>query len=400
MKTNKQLDQIGSVKDIVVGRVYNVLPSMLVCDAKDNMRFGAPPDLRPLQRSILETGIISSLGATLFTPAESKAHDGKLGALNIGFNRYAIASAMENDDTVKDKIVIPVRFTTPATVLLSKRANVEENVRRHEMTAMDIATAIKRLLEAGDTELSIRKLFAPLGRDAMSQIRYQQYLRLNDLKRELQVAIQVGDIGAEVALQSTGLPANHQVRALERMLAKRGEKELAEKKAEEVWEANERKKAEQAALKGERPPAPAPRPGITNSGKKSRAAAPGSKPATVSEFHEVLRDEGIAEALGRTIQLDMTAFKQDVKALSAMGGRFKMLATVLLSRIEGKITLDLFAKSIGEVLMETPDAAALAKAAPAKTQAATANGATATTAPTEVAAPVPAVRIDKIRRRK
>lgn len=303
--------------------ILMVDPSEIVVD--DNIRYG----LKKLSVDKLMDDIIAYGGVHTPTEAEPLAEPakGKRYRLTVGHYRHAAVTRLNAEQSAGLKLPVIVRENGDETARL--RRQLSENVERQDLSPMDSAVAIRKLLAAGVPRIEIRKIFSrPSGKKGLalypaSNAWVNIMASLLDLPKAIQEKIHDGRIGVGAAYELTKVPAEKRQSVLDRAEKER----LAEIDREEREEAKYLK-AEQAtqAERDEASAAEAKAKDLAAALEASRAVTLDKK-ATVEEASKVPENylsmaekdkKLIAERLGGAKQALREAEKAEKKAADAV----------------------------------------------------------------------------------
>jgi hypothetical protein len=213
----------------------------------DNARFGLLPfRVQQLKQSILEQGAVN-------TPVEVEPVAGEKGVytLTAGFYRHKAVTEL-NKDGAEMQLPAIVRSTGGDPVARLRR-QLSENVDRQNLSPMDTAVAIKKLLDAGVPRADVRQLFArPTGRKGIAMApASNSWLNITlsflDFPKDIQTRIHDGRLGVKAAHELTRIPEEKRAAVLERAEANRQTEMDLEEKEEEKFLKQEAKTQEQLA---------------------------------------------------------------------------------------------------------------------------------------------------------
>lgn len=226
--------------------------------ADDNSRFSLKPiRIDGLAANILETGgVLSPVEVEAIEPAPKK---GPKFRLTAGFYRHAAVEMLNTRD--KAELTLPAIIRAPVDGLERLRHQVTENVEREDMSPMDTAVAIKRLIDAGVSKPDVRKTFSRPGINKgakkngtalqpMSNAMLNIYLNFLNLPKGIQEKIHTGAVGVAAAYELGKVPADKRQAVLDRAEADRAA-ELAREERDEEKFLSTQKKAEEAKTKVE-----------------------------------------------------------------------------------------------------------------------------------------------------
>lgn len=187
------------------------LSEVFVDESRNLRRFAPDPaSIQDLANRIVTRGQLQPVVVTELTK-DGAGVDGANGAkyrLEAGYRRYK-AIALANENGAGLPILIRVIQADDVQALLS---NLEENIRRKELTYMDSSSAIKTLREKGLEEKHIAQEFGK-SQSWVSQVAY-----FVELRPAIQQGIASGKIPLVVARQLRGLGDEEQDDLIKRAL--------------------------------------------------------------------------------------------------------------------------------------------------------------------------------------
>ena len=143
--------------ELLESQVTPIEPGLILAD--DNARFGLKQTrIDSLAQDIVyQGGIQVPLEVEkLDTPA-----DGKEYRLTKGHYRLAAATQLNAEQDAG--LQVPCIIRTPASGLDRLKLQLSENLERENLSPMDVAVAIKRLLDAGVSKMDVRNIFRRAG---------------------------------------------------------------------------------------------------------------------------------------------------------------------------------------------------------------------------------------------
>lgn len=213
------------------GQLVQLKPEQILAD--DNSRFG----LKPERVSAMVESIQTSGG--ILTPVEVEPlrphKNGFTHRLTAGFYRHAAAAELNK---VGAGLLVPAIVRSPADAAERLRHQVTENRERENMSPMDEAIAIKRMLDAGMSRADIRKAMARNVGKKQTMLRPASNAWVNvvlgflELPKPIQALIHSGALGFDAAYTLGKAPADKQKAIVERALADR-ESQLEREEADE-----------------------------------------------------------------------------------------------------------------------------------------------------------------------
>lgn len=214
----------------------------------DNVRYGLKSHKKDaLKASILEFGGVH-------TPIEVEKldppQDGKHYQLTVGAYRHAAASELNTSDNAG--VTLPAIVRAAGSPVERLKRQVSENQDRENMSPLDTAVAIKKLMAAGVTKNEIRTIFARPGGKKGTEIVPASNAWVNmslsflDLPKSIQEKIHLGLVGVAAAYELTKVSPEKRVDVLEKAEAERKRLQDREEGDEEKYLNAEKKlKAEE-----------------------------------------------------------------------------------------------------------------------------------------------------------
>lgn len=206
--------------------------SSIIADTKKNVRHEMP-DVQGLAENIHAVGLLQPLVVRKHRDAEGNVVEGKYDLIN-GFRRYFALKQnkaryapihMLDDDDKKD---------------LARR--ISENLQRADMTALEKAQGIQRMVEDGSDQKTVAKVLG------VTEGFISQHLALLKLPKQVQNAVQHGKIGLTECRELYRL-RDHEEKLLE-LLPEAAKVSVTQlKQTVDVFLEKERLKAEKAAEK-------------------------------------------------------------------------------------------------------------------------------------------------------
>lgn len=207
--------------------------------ADDNIRFGLKKlHVESLANSILELGEVT-------TPIEVEERDTvsitkeypQHYRLTVGFGRHAAAAMLNKEKNAG--VLLPARVKTLGDMVTRLKRQITENNERENLSPMDKALAISKLLIADVPRVEIRRIFAaPGGRKGLalqplSNSSLNIHLNMLELPKAIQEKIHDGRIGVAAAYELGKVPADKRTAVVERAEADRQRAMDIEEKDEE-----------------------------------------------------------------------------------------------------------------------------------------------------------------------
>lgn len=144
------------MSEVQAGETLHLSPDVILAD--DNIRFGLKAyRIEALAENIMEVGRV--INPVTVEPLP-KAIEGKKYRLTSGFYRHAAVTRLNNDGAGIQLPAIVEPGGEPADRL---RVQTSENLQREDMSPMDKAVAIKKLVDAGVPKVDICKIFSFAG---------------------------------------------------------------------------------------------------------------------------------------------------------------------------------------------------------------------------------------------
>lgn len=200
--------------------------------ADNNIRFSLlKPNVDALKASILEQGRVND-------PVEVEPLNGKKGQykLTAGFIRHAAVTELNKEGA---GLLLPAIVRIPADDKARLRRQLSENVDRKNLSPMDQAIAIQKLLAAEYTKAEIRNIFKrPGGRKGLamqpaSNAWLNMTLSFLELPKPVQDKIHDGRVGVAAAYELTKVAPDKRQAVLDKAEEIR-QKELDREEAEEA----------------------------------------------------------------------------------------------------------------------------------------------------------------------
>lgn len=320
-----------------------------------------------LKASILAQGRINDpVEVTPVLDAKGKATTGRYQII-VGDGRLAAVLAL-NKEGAGLKLPAIVRSYADVKGVLARQ--LSENVDRQSLSPMDIATAIKNLLEAGYSKPEIRALFSrPGGKNGKtlapaSNAWLNMMVSFLDLPKDIRERVHDGRIGVAAAYTLTTIDPEKRSEVLEKIEAKR----LKELEAEEKEEARLTAAAEKDSKKSE------------GSAAKQAKAKAAEEALDAAEKANIESNKAVADAraamleAGKVSAAEMALMKPEEKkalAESIASAKAAFTSALKTSNTNQKAlsTAQNKLKAIAEKTEKSPKAAGKAKAAAPKAKA-------------------------------
>lgn len=213
--------------------------------AEDNVRFNLKrARVESLMESILASGkVLQPVEVEALVPPSN----GHIYRLTSGFYRHAAVSKLNTDQ--KAGLLLPaiVRVVEPQERL---RHQLAENMDRENMSPMDSAVAIKKLMDMETPRGEIRRIFSRPGSRKGAAIEPASNAWVNiilsflTLPKTVQEKIHTGAIGVEAAYELGKVPPDKRAAVIERAEAERARQLEIEAKDEEKYLTAEKKMTE------------------------------------------------------------------------------------------------------------------------------------------------------------
>jgi ParB/RepB/Spo0J family partition protein len=220
--------------------LLQVPPEQLVGD--DNARFGLiQARIDAMAESILQEGGIQ-------TPLTVEVtDDADVYRITDGHYRHAAATKLNTEGA---GLLCPVIVRTMEDPIRRLKYQLMTNLERQDMTPMDKAAAISKLLEAGVPRAEIRNIFRTVGgrkgmkNQPLSNSMLNIMVSFLDLPKPIQQKIHEGSIGVAAAYEITKVAPDKRAAVLQRAEEDRAAEEAKAAKEEEKFLEAERKEAE------------------------------------------------------------------------------------------------------------------------------------------------------------
>lgn len=211
-------------------------PAKILVIPADNPRYGTKRlRVESLAENIKEVGGV--LNPVEVTPLSGdKAHSHKL---VVGFTRHAAVTLLNTSEGAG--LLIPAIVRDVPDELTVLKHQLAENMERENLSPMDQAVAIKRLLDAKVSRGDIRRIFSrPGGRKGLqTQPASNAYVNMTlsflDLPKPIQAKIHDGLVGVAAAYELTKVSADKRTSVLERAESDRQAAIDREEKEEEKY---------------------------------------------------------------------------------------------------------------------------------------------------------------------
>lgn len=215
-------------------KVLQLDPKEILVITTDNPRFGAPADIKSLAESISAEGGVN-------TPVEVEKISAKDNGFNykltVGYRRHA---AVEQLNAAGAGLMLPAVVRDRGDTLGRLKTQISENHDRRNLTPMDYAVAIKKLMDTGVPRIQIREMF-PRATSAKaeggeprpaSNAWLNMMLSFLALPSEYQTRIHDGRLPVKAAYFLTRVPPEKRLAVLENAEAE-AEKEMKREQEEE-----------------------------------------------------------------------------------------------------------------------------------------------------------------------
>lgn len=196
-------------------------PTTILVD--DNVRYGLKRHaIDSLKADILEHNGVHTPGEV--EPLETP-ENGKKYRLTVGAYRHTAVTELNTHD--KAGLLFPAIVRSAGSPVDRLRRQLSENLERESMSPLDMAIAIKKLLDAGVSKSDVRTIFArprPGVKDKMelqpaSNSWVNMTLSFLELPKAIQEKIHLGIVGVGAAYELTKVSPERQVAVLERVEA-------------------------------------------------------------------------------------------------------------------------------------------------------------------------------------
>lgn len=177
------------------GKPLELDPRVILANPAKNGRFNLKPArIKALAANIMEMGgIMTPIEVSPLSPPQGKfTHEATMGF-------YRIAAAL-TPELIAAGVKVPVVVRETTDPLEALRRNLAENMERENQSPMDIAVAIKKLMDGGMSKIEVRKLYKRPGRkEPASNSWVNIVLSFLDLPKAIQNKIHDGLIGFDAA---------------------------------------------------------------------------------------------------------------------------------------------------------------------------------------------------------
>ena len=229
------------------GIILQLDPQLVLAD--DNTRFNLKESrVQSLAESIIsQGGVIEPVEVEPLTEPSPEGHTYRL---TLGFYRHAAVKYLNTTQAAGLTLPAIVHVTADATDRLKRQ--LAENIERENQSPMDIAIAIKRLMDAGIARIDVRQMFCRPGSrkgakgkpEPASNAFVNMMLSFLDLPKTVQEKIHLGTVGVAAAYQLTKVDKDQQAKILVRAEEDRQKLLEQEEKEEEKFLTQEKKTKE------------------------------------------------------------------------------------------------------------------------------------------------------------
>jgi ParB/RepB/Spo0J family partition protein len=200
------------------GVLLNLDPRLILADQEANCRYGVKDvTLDTLVQSIIEQGKV--LQPLIVRPL-SPPINGQQYKLVVGFRRHAAVVRLNKEGT---GLTLPCQVEDgDGDALATLKTQLAENVERDNLSPMDTATAMQKLISLGVSKVEVRKVFSrPGGKTGLkmqplSNAMLNIYLSFLDFPKAIQAKIHDGRLAVKAAYELTRQPPEKHAAILER----------------------------------------------------------------------------------------------------------------------------------------------------------------------------------------
>lgn len=220
----------------------------------DNVRFKLKPFRidRMAEKIVEEGGIKTPIEVRPLTDEEKALPENKDKTFMVITGNYRTAAAQKLNEESNAGVMVPAIERHLDSQLAILKRQLSENNERENMSPMDNAYAISKLVEAGLPKVEIRKIFArPNGKKGISIMDASNawvniMLSFLDFPKHIQERIHDGRIGVDAGYQLRKKPEDQWKSIIETIEKKRLELLTKEEEDDQKIETQERRAAEQA----------------------------------------------------------------------------------------------------------------------------------------------------------
>lgn len=231
-------------KSIDPNVILQLDPNTVLAD--DNTRF----NLKETRIQTLADSIVNQGG--IIEPVEveplAEAKDGFLYRLTLGFYRHAAVKHL--NITQAAGLTLPAMLHTTNSPVERLKRQLAENIERENQSPMDVAIAVKRLMDVGIPRIEIRQMFSRPGGKKGGKVQPASNSFINmmasflELPKSVQEKIHLGIVGVGAAYQLTKVDKDKQVSILEKAESERQRALEQEEKDEERFLTQQKKQEE------------------------------------------------------------------------------------------------------------------------------------------------------------
>lgn len=211
MATKQEVDALNE------NLIHQLDPDVILTD--DNTRYGLKKErIEALAASIVsEGGVIEPVEVQPLVAGSSNGHKFRL---TLGF--YRVAAVKHLNATQGSGLTVPAIIHDPGSVTDRLKRQLAENMERENQSPMDMARAIRKMLDNGMSRTDIRTVFGDrTGKKAKpkSNAWLNMLVSFLDLPKNMQAKIHDGTVGVGAAYQLTKVPVEKRNEVFQRVVA-------------------------------------------------------------------------------------------------------------------------------------------------------------------------------------
>lgn len=225
-------DNMPTKEVAAVGEIVDLLPEQILADSND-VRFALKRyRLDSLKAAILRDGKVNEF---LEVEPLDEPIDGYSYRLTVGGYRHAAVTELNADGA---NLRLPCQVQKPETPMNRLRRQISENNDRENLSPIDRALAMQKMLDLGAAKMDVREAFATAGgrkglkMQPLSNSSVNMHLSFLEFPKSIQTKIHDGVITVDGAYQLSKVPKEKQGPIIEALEAER-QKQIDREEADE-----------------------------------------------------------------------------------------------------------------------------------------------------------------------